>query len=196
MFSSPGCVTPLVTQGKDALEAPCDQGLSVGALLAGRFEPEVIEERRKAAEVMLRFTVPIPALNNSPQLKDFFQVSGLGEPRTGWRWVGGGAGSHWWTSVSGPTWSCCPAGFPAWGPGGGRRLFDPPRPLPLLCLAGRGGEETPGELRPAGSASPTDPGAAGRSGVRGGRAGVGRRVWGRGVPERGVRPRAPHEGRR
>ncbi|XP_028566378.2 sorting nexin-15 [Podarcis muralis] len=39
----------------------------------GRFEPEVIEERRKAAEVMLRFTVDIPALNNSPQLKEFFR---------------------------------------------------------------------------------------------------------------------------
>lgn len=43
------------------------------AQVFGRFEPEVIEERRKAAETMLRFTVHIPALNNSPQLKDFFQ---------------------------------------------------------------------------------------------------------------------------
>ncbi|XP_032991822.1 sorting nexin-15 [Lacerta agilis] len=43
------------------------------AQVFGRFEPEVIEERRKAAEVMLRFTVDIPALNNSPQLKEFFR---------------------------------------------------------------------------------------------------------------------------
>lgn len=34
----------------------------------------MIEERRKAAEAMLRFTVNIPALNNSPQLKEFFRV--------------------------------------------------------------------------------------------------------------------------
>ncbi|XP_062821440.1 sorting nexin-15 isoform X2 [Anolis carolinensis] len=43
------------------------------AQVFGRFEPEVIEERRKAAEIMLRFTVHIPALNNSPQLKEFFR---------------------------------------------------------------------------------------------------------------------------
>ncbi|XP_061461621.1 sorting nexin-15 isoform X2 [Rhineura floridana] len=43
------------------------------AQVFGRFEPEVIEERRKAAEAMLRFTVHIPALNNSPQLKEFFR---------------------------------------------------------------------------------------------------------------------------
>ncbi|XP_021120265.1 sorting nexin-15 isoform X2 [Heterocephalus glaber] len=39
----------------------------------GRFEASVIEERRKAAEDLLRFTVHIPALNNSPQLKEFFR---------------------------------------------------------------------------------------------------------------------------
>ncbi|KAM6435344.1 sorting nexin-15 [Liasis olivaceus] len=43
------------------------------AQVFGRFDPEVIEERRKAAEAMLRFTVHIPALNNSPQLKEFFR---------------------------------------------------------------------------------------------------------------------------
>ncbi|XP_058016027.1 sorting nexin-15 isoform X2 [Ahaetulla prasina] len=43
------------------------------AQVFGRFEPEVIEERRKAAEDMLHFTVHIPALNNSPQLKEFFR---------------------------------------------------------------------------------------------------------------------------
>lgn len=41
---------------------------------AGRFEASVIEERRKGAEDLLRFTVHIPALNNSPQLKEFFRV--------------------------------------------------------------------------------------------------------------------------
>uniref|UniRef100_A0A8C5S4S2 PX domain-containing protein n=1 Tax=Laticauda laticaudata TaxID=8630 RepID=A0A8C5S4S2_LATLA len=45
------------------------------AQVFGRFDPEVIEERRKAAEDMLHFTVHIPALNNSPQLKEFFRVS-------------------------------------------------------------------------------------------------------------------------
>ncbi|XP_074129626.1 sorting nexin-15 isoform X3 [Sminthopsis crassicaudata] len=43
------------------------------AQVFGRFEASVIEERRKAAEDMLRFTVNIPALNNSPQLKEFFR---------------------------------------------------------------------------------------------------------------------------
>uniref|UniRef100_A0A8C6VR58 Sorting nexin 15 n=1 Tax=Naja naja TaxID=35670 RepID=A0A8C6VR58_NAJNA len=45
------------------------------AQVFGRFDPEVIEERRKAAEDMLHFTIHIPALNNSPQLKEFFRVS-------------------------------------------------------------------------------------------------------------------------
>lgn len=40
----------------------------------GRFEAPVIEERRKGAETLLRFTVHIPALSNSPQLKEFFRV--------------------------------------------------------------------------------------------------------------------------
>ncbi|XP_040184505.1 sorting nexin-15 [Rana temporaria] len=43
------------------------------AQVFGRFEAPVIEERRKAAEDMLRFTVNITALNNSPQLKEFFR---------------------------------------------------------------------------------------------------------------------------
>lgn len=50
-----------------SLPAPCP-----GA--TGRFEASVIEERRKGAEDLLRFTVHIPALNNSPQLKEFFRV--------------------------------------------------------------------------------------------------------------------------
>ncbi|XP_070807617.1 sorting nexin-15 [Pituophis catenifer annectens] len=54
------------------------------AQVFGRFEPEVIEERRKAAEDMLHFTIPIPALNNSPQLKEFFRGGeGQSSPR---RW--------------------------------------------------------------------------------------------------------------
>uniref|UniRef100_A0A6I8NPH7 Sorting nexin-15 n=1 Tax=Ornithorhynchus anatinus TaxID=9258 RepID=A0A6I8NPH7_ORNAN len=52
------------------------------AQVFGRFEAAVIEERRKGAEDMLRFTVHIPALNNSPQLKEFFRVRG----RPGGRW--------------------------------------------------------------------------------------------------------------
>lgn len=40
----------------------------------GRFDGAVIEERRKAAEAMLQFTTSIPALYNSPQLKEFFRV--------------------------------------------------------------------------------------------------------------------------
>lgn len=47
---------------------------------AGRFEASVIEERRKGAEDLLRFTVPIPALNNSPQLKEFFRVNPFALP--------------------------------------------------------------------------------------------------------------------
>uniref|UniRef100_A0A8C5Q4C0 ADP-ribosylation factor-like protein 2 n=1 Tax=Leptobrachium leishanense TaxID=445787 RepID=A0A8C5Q4C0_9ANUR len=43
------------------------------AQVFGRFEAPVIEERRQASENMLNFTVNIPALNNSPQLKDFFR---------------------------------------------------------------------------------------------------------------------------
>ncbi|XP_053305414.1 sorting nexin-15 isoform X2 [Spea bombifrons] len=43
------------------------------AQVFGRFEAPVIEERRQAAEDMLKFTVNIPALNNSPQLKEFFR---------------------------------------------------------------------------------------------------------------------------
>ncbi|XP_051984546.1 sorting nexin-15-like [Xyrauchen texanus] len=39
----------------------------------GHFDEAVIEERRKAAEAMLLFTTNIPALYNSPQLKDFFR---------------------------------------------------------------------------------------------------------------------------
>ncbi|XP_049636090.1 sorting nexin-15 [Suncus etruscus] len=43
------------------------------AQVFGRFEAPVIEERRKGAETLLRFTVHIPALSNSPQLKEFFR---------------------------------------------------------------------------------------------------------------------------
>lgn len=40
----------------------------------------MIEERRKGAEDLLRFTVHIPALNNSPQLKEFFRVCAPARP--------------------------------------------------------------------------------------------------------------------
>ncbi|XP_047465131.1 sorting nexin-15 [Mugil cephalus] len=43
------------------------------AQVFGRFDEAVIEERRKAAEAMFLFTTTIPALYNSPQLKDFFR---------------------------------------------------------------------------------------------------------------------------
>ncbi|PNJ38239.1 SNX15 isoform 3 [Pongo abelii] len=53
------------------------------AQVFGRFEASVIEERRKGAEDLLRFTVHIPALNNSPQLKEFFRVWWGGDPTLG-----------------------------------------------------------------------------------------------------------------
>lgn len=43
------------------------------AQVFGRFDEAVIEERRNAAEAMFQFTTTIPALYNSPQLKDFFR---------------------------------------------------------------------------------------------------------------------------
>lgn len=75
-----GCSDPLRPRGPEALvshralPAPCLVG-------AGRFEASVIEERRKGAEDLLRFTVHIPALNNSPQLKEFFRVRVPALPR-------------------------------------------------------------------------------------------------------------------
>ncbi|XP_047372542.1 sorting nexin-15 [Sciurus carolinensis] len=50
------------------------------AQVFGRFEASVIEERRKGAEDLLRFTVHIPALNNSPQLKGFFRGGEVTRP--------------------------------------------------------------------------------------------------------------------
>ncbi|XP_048216831.1 sorting nexin-15 [Perognathus longimembris pacificus] len=50
------------------------------AQVFGRFEAAVIEERRKGAEDLLRFTVHIPALNNSPQLKEFFRGGEVTRP--------------------------------------------------------------------------------------------------------------------
>ncbi|XP_051001912.1 sorting nexin-15 [Acomys russatus] len=50
------------------------------AQVFGRFEASVIEERRKGAEDLLRFTVPIPALNNSPQLREFFRGGEVTRP--------------------------------------------------------------------------------------------------------------------
>ncbi|CAB1345616.1 unnamed protein product, partial [Coregonus sp. 'balchen'] len=51
-----------------------------GAQLFGRFDEGVIEERRSAAEAMLLFTTNIPALYNSPQLKDFFRCGEVIRP--------------------------------------------------------------------------------------------------------------------
>ncbi|KAK7909548.1 hypothetical protein WMY93_014232 [Mugilogobius chulae] len=50
------------------------------AQVFGRFEEAVIEERRKAAEVMFGFTTTVPALYNSPQLKDFFRGGEVSRP--------------------------------------------------------------------------------------------------------------------
>ncbi|XP_007248094.2 sorting nexin-15 isoform X1 [Astyanax mexicanus] len=50
------------------------------AQLFGRFDESVIEERRKAAEAMLLFTTNIPALYNSPQLKEFFRGGEVRRP--------------------------------------------------------------------------------------------------------------------
>uniref|UniRef100_A0A3P9KTN3 Sorting nexin 15 n=1 Tax=Oryzias latipes TaxID=8090 RepID=A0A3P9KTN3_ORYLA len=50
------------------------------AQVFGRFDEAVIEERRKAAEAMLQFTTSIPALYNSPQLKDFFRGGEVTRP--------------------------------------------------------------------------------------------------------------------
>lgn len=50
------------------------------AQVFGRFEEAVIEERRNATEAMLLFTTNIPALYNSPQLKDFFRSGEVTRP--------------------------------------------------------------------------------------------------------------------
>ncbi|XP_057201523.1 sorting nexin-15 [Triplophysa rosa] len=50
------------------------------AQVFGRFDEAVIEERRKAAETMLLFTINIPALYNSPQLKEFFRGGEVRKP--------------------------------------------------------------------------------------------------------------------
>ncbi|KAF3697653.1 Sorting nexin-15 [Channa argus] len=50
------------------------------AQVFGRFDDAVIEERRKAAEDMLLFATSIPALYNSPQLKDFFKGGEVTRP--------------------------------------------------------------------------------------------------------------------
>ncbi|XP_034533069.1 sorting nexin-15 [Notolabrus celidotus] len=50
------------------------------AQVFGRFDEAVIEERRKATEAMLLFTTRIPALYNSPQLKDFFRGGEVTRP--------------------------------------------------------------------------------------------------------------------
>ncbi|XP_059816110.1 sorting nexin-15-like isoform X2 [Hypanus sabinus] len=56
------------------------------AQVFGRFDAAVIEDRRRCAEELLQFTVDIPALSNSPQLRDFFKVP----DRSVCVWGGGG----------------------------------------------------------------------------------------------------------
>ncbi|XP_040038671.2 sorting nexin-15 [Gasterosteus aculeatus] len=50
------------------------------AQVFGRFDEAVIEERRNATEAMLLFATSIPALYNSPQLKDFFRGGEVTRP--------------------------------------------------------------------------------------------------------------------
>ncbi|XP_072309527.1 sorting nexin-15 [Eucyclogobius newberryi] len=50
------------------------------AQVFGRFDAAVIEERRRAAEVMFGFTTTLAALYNSPQLKDFFRGGTVSRP--------------------------------------------------------------------------------------------------------------------
>ncbi|XP_037336795.2 sorting nexin-15 isoform X1 [Pungitius pungitius] len=50
------------------------------AQVFGRFDEAVIEERKNATEAMLLFTTSIPALYNSPQLKDFFRGGEVTRP--------------------------------------------------------------------------------------------------------------------
>lgn len=50
------------------------------AQVFGRFDEAVIEERRKASEAMLLFSTTIPALYNSPQLKEFFRGGEVTRP--------------------------------------------------------------------------------------------------------------------
>lgn len=49
-------------------------GCLLPLFVSGRFDEAVIEERRKAAEAMFLFTANIPALYNSPHLKEFLRV--------------------------------------------------------------------------------------------------------------------------
>uniref|UniRef100_A0A8B9VDD6 PX domain-containing protein n=1 Tax=Anas zonorhyncha TaxID=75864 RepID=A0A8B9VDD6_9AVES len=44
------------------------------AIVFGRFDETVIEERRQCAEDLLQFSANIPALYNSKQLEEFFKV--------------------------------------------------------------------------------------------------------------------------
>uniref|UniRef100_A0A8C7EFU1 PX domain-containing protein n=1 Tax=Nothoprocta perdicaria TaxID=30464 RepID=A0A8C7EFU1_NOTPE len=46
------------------------------AILFGRFDETVIEERRQCAEDLLQFSANIPALYNSKQLEEFFKSYG------------------------------------------------------------------------------------------------------------------------
>lgn len=64
----------LNAQRQTALAKSTSVFFMLSVCVSGRFDEAVIEERRKAAEAMLLFTITIPALYNSPQLKEFFGV--------------------------------------------------------------------------------------------------------------------------
>ncbi|KAM3824530.1 sorting nexin-15 isoform 1-T1 [Vipera latastei] len=119
------------------------------AQVFGRFDPEVIEERRKAAEDMLRFTVHIPALNNSPQLKEFFRKAANSETRRG-------VNTAVALSFQGGEGQSCP-----------RRWESPSLPLPLIPVPAAGveqGEEALGLVQEDGLLDPK-PEAASKDGI-------------------------------
>lgn len=70
--------SPLVACDKASFLPPLNAQRPTGFLLplfvTGRFDEAVIEERRVAAEAMFLFTTKIPALYNSPHLKEFLRV--------------------------------------------------------------------------------------------------------------------------
>lgn len=67
-----GVQSPFVASYKARFE--CIKTFLLLLFVSGRFDEAVIEERRKAAEAMFLFTTNIPALYNSPHLKEFLRV--------------------------------------------------------------------------------------------------------------------------
>lgn len=54
-----------------SLPLQSDQRLCI---FAGRFDDQVIEERRQCSEDLLQFSANIPALYNSQHIQEFFKV--------------------------------------------------------------------------------------------------------------------------